>query len=283
MRFDAPFALASGLFTLGLLAAATAAQAQASAFQPDPQRAPETGSTWTYSKSNRDGSNAWTLVMHVVSPTHIEVVKTNRKAAYVEVHAQVDLATAMPVRLQQWNLECGQRLPSVSAEGDTTDGRSTVRVHLAQGMRLAVQAPGPLHMWGFDLTGFALIAPYLRQPAAAFELQFADPNQPGDGQPVKVAAARFEPQGQGEVQGQTATRYRLSGPLFGALEGSVWLSPKGELLQAEHGLRTSTDWRDWKLTRQKAERLDRIAWERLKLQMQQHSASAQAGDPDCKG
>lgn len=261
---------------------ASAALAQPSAFVANPAKAPADGSTWHFIKSNRDGSQPWQFVMHVVSPTQIEVVKSDGAQAYVEVQALVDLQLAMPVRMQQWNIECGERRPTMTAVAKPlAQGGSELAVHLAKGPRLTLQAGPAAHFWGFDLTGFALLAPHLRAPDQAFELSFIDPNQPGDGaQPVKVAAGRFSPTAEELVNGSPARRYTLSGPLFGDQQGAVWLSG-GELVKAEHGLRTSTDWRDWKLERVKAERLDRNGAERFKLEWQRRTAKAQTDDPAC--
>jgi hypothetical protein len=273
------------LLLLPLLAALVgpAAQAQSSAFAADLAKAPADGSTWHFIKSNRDGSKPWQFVMHVVSPTQIEVVKSDGREAYVEVQALVDLQLAMPVRMQQWNIECGERRPTMTAVAKPgAQGGSEFAVHLAKGPKLSLQAGPAAHFWGFDLTGFALLAPHLRAPGEAFELSFIDPNQPGEGgQPVKVAAGRFTPGAEEIINGQTARRYALGGPLFGDQQGAIWLA-KGELVKAEHALRTSNDWSDWKLERVKSERLDRNGWERFKLDLQRRTAQAQADDPDCK-
>lgn len=253
---------------LTVLLAATA-HAQSSAFQYQPERAPKPGTVWRYSKSNIDGSAPWHLSLYVASPTRIDVLKWVEGAPdFVEVAADIDLARAMPVNLQQWNTTASAREPRLW--GNTVGDALTVT--LAGGPTFELAAGGqPLHLWGFDLMGLAFVLPHLIDPDAAFEIMVVDPNRPGsDGQPFAQGIARFEPAGAETIGGVAARKYRISGQVFGAAEGWLWADrASGRLLRVVHPVPTSSDWSDWKLDAVGVEQFDGIRWEQFKLGLAQ--------------
>jgi hypothetical protein len=279
-----PRGRATCLLALALLAAwaPSPLRAQASAFHYRAERAPAPGTVWHFTKSNRDGSAPWQLDAFVASPTRIEVVKWVAGALdFVEVHADLDLATAQPVVIQQWNTTvAGGRQPSLWAV--LPHGLRELRLELAAGQTLAVPfAEGPFHVWGFDLMGLAMLLPHLAAPAEAFSVTFLDPNRPGaDGAPVTVGVARFTPTGEEVRGGVPSRRYELAGPVFGEARGAVWVSlADGTLVAAEHAVRTSTDWLDFRLERTGVETLSGNAWERFKAGLVGQLASPPPAKP----
>lgn len=252
-------------FLSGLLPAS--AQSQSSAFQHRPERAPATGTVWHFTKSNRDGSMPWHFEVFFASPTRVEVVKWLKGATdFVEVHADFDFARAMPVVLQQWNTTKAGREPRLWAF--LPADASELRLSVAGGpVLVSPYSLAPLQVWGFDLMGLAPMFPHLSAPERPFEVSFLDPNRPGPGgAPFMVDRGRFTPDGEETLDGVVCRRYRLAGPVFGDAVGTVWLGKAdGTLRRAEHALRTSTDWTDFRLVRVGEEKLDGIAWERFKL------------------
>lgn len=262
------------------LGTAATAHAQVSAFDWRPARAPAVGTVWHYTKSNRDGSEPWHLDVYFAAPQRIEVVKWKPESIdFVEVHADLDPARAMPVVLSQWNTQGGKRSPTLSARAD---GDRALDVQLPDGHQAHIEAEhAPLHVWGFDLMGLAMMLPHLKQPDRAFSVDFIDPNRPGtDGAPFAVGAATFTPAGKETIDGGAARKYTLAGPIFGERTGTVWIdAASGRLERVEHGLRTSTDWSDFRLELESAEVLDGLAWERFKQGLADAQDGAGAAGP----
>lgn len=258
-------------FAALLLAAtfANSAQAQSSAFRYQPERAPVPGTVWHYTKSNIDGSEPWHLDLYVASPTRIDVVKwVEGGSDFVEVAADIDLARAMPVNLQQWNTTAKAREPRLWA---TTQVDKLV-VNLAGGPQFELNTDGqPLHLWGFDLMGLAFVLPHLIDPDRAFEIAVVDPNRKGsEGRPFAQGTALFEPAGSETINGTAARKFKISGAVFGTAVGWLWLEQdSGRLLRVEHPVPTSTDWNDWKLDAVGVEQLDGLRWEQFKLGLAQ--------------
>lgn len=268
------------IFAVLLFAAAAAhpALAQSSAFRYQAERAPVPGTVWHYTKSNIDGTAPWHLDLYVASPTRIDVVKwVEGGSDFVEVAADIDLARAMPVNLQQWNTTAKAREPRLWA----TTQADKFSVNLAGGPQFELDAGGqPLHLWGFDLMGLAFVLPHLVDPGQPFEIAVVDPNRPGsEGQPFAQGIARFEPAGGESINGIAARKFKISGAVFGQAVGWLWLDQtSGRLLRVEHPVPTSTDWSDWKLDAVSVEQLDGIRWEQFKLglaqRVRQQSGSA---------
>jgi hypothetical protein len=269
------FKMLSALLLMTQLA--SVAHAQADAFRYQPERAPAPGTVWHYTKSNIDGSAPWHLDLYVASPTRIDVVKWVEGAAdFVEVSADIDLTRAMPVNLQQWNTTASAREPRLWG---TTSGAKLV-VALAGGPTFELDSGGqPLHLWGFDLMGLAFVLPHLVDPRQAFEIMVVDPNRKGSGGlPFAQGAARFEPVGVESINGIAASKYQISGSVFGKARGWLWIEQtSGRLLRVEHPVPTSTDWTDWKLEAVGVEQMDGIRWEQFKLGLAQKIRSNAAG------
>jgi|CXWL01.1.fsa_nt_gi hypothetical protein len=272
-----PLVLLASLAAAGIPASPVAAQT--SAFSYRPERAPAVGTVWHYTKSNRDGSEPWHLDAFLASPTRVEVVKWVEGASdFVEVHADLDFARAMPAVLEQWNTTAAGREPTLAAVLPATVNE--LRLAMANGQSAAVPyAAGPLHVWGFDLMSLHLALPHLVAPDRSFEVTFLDPNRPGaDGAPFLVDRARFTPAGDETAAGVACRRYELAGPVFGGATGAVWVAKAdGTLVQAEHAIPTSTDWRDFRLTRVGTETMGTLDWERFKLGLAAAVAKASGG------
>ena len=256
-----------GLMGVAALMPASA-RAQASAFSREAGEPVPAGTVWHYEKSNRDGSEAWRFAIYFASPSRVEVLKWLPGEDLVEVHADLDLARAMPVHMQQWNLVKGERRPTLSA--DAAPEASRLTVHFAKGGQLVLDGGAlPLHVWGFDLASLAPLLPMLRHKERGLRLSIADPNRPGrQGEPALVDEARFEYLGQREWQGRPTHQYRITGPVFEGQSGLLVSSLQGQLLHAEHPVPTSTDWKDWRLSFVRAEQLNGNQWEQFKLALQ---------------
>jgi hypothetical protein len=267
--------------TVLTLAIASSLQAAEPTFRFDPARATPTGTLLHFTKSNRDGSEPWHFEVYYQSPTRIDVIKWVEGASdFVEVMADLDPARGMPIAVQQWNTANGRREPRLATVAAFTGTGSQLAVQLADGGRFDLKATthAPFNFWGFDLAGLGVMLPHLAQPDQPFEVWFADPNRPNaDGSPILVERATFEPVGEETIDGVVTRKYRLAGPFFGDQVGTVWIGKdNGRIERAEHPVPTSTDWNDWKLEFERAERMDSIAWEQFKLKL----ADAQrAGKP----
>lgn len=268
-------------FALLPFLASPLALAQSAAFRYDAAKAPPPGTLLHYTKSNRDGSKPWHVEIYVQSPTRINVIKwVEGHADFVEIMADIDPALAMPTILQQWNTAAGRREPRlalVAVPGKTGPG---LRAQLADGPSFELQATtaAPFNFWGFDLAGLGFMLPHWRTPEQPLELWFADPNRAhADGSPVLVERATLKLVGEEIIDGVASRKYELAGPFFGDQVGTVWVGrDSGRIERAEHPVRTSTDWDDWKLEFERAETIDGNTWEKHKLEL----ADAQrAGQP----
>jgi len=253
---------------IALAALCFAVPGHAGEFVYQAERALAPGTWLHFTKSNRDGSRPWQIELFVASPTRINVVKWAEGASdFVEVNADIDLARAMPVNIQQWNTAGGRREPRLAMNYT----QQTLQVKLANGQQ--VQVPhaeaAPLQFWGFDLMGVAFMLPHLTQPETGFAIEFVDPNKRGsEGQPFGQGLTRFEPIGEETIDGVVCRKYRISGPLFGDKEGFLWVDrSSGRIERAEHADPTSTDWTDWKLDFTGVEQADALAFEAFKLKL----------------
>jgi hypothetical protein len=260
--------------TLTLLAALASplAFAQSAAFDYDSAKAPPTGTLLHYTKSNRDGSKPWHVEIYVQSPTRINVIKwVEGNTDFVEIMADIDTTLAMPIVLQQWNTAGGRREPRLSMRGLPGEGGPTLKAQLADGPSFDLRAttPAPFNFWGFDLAGLGFMLPHWSTPEQPLELWFADPNRANaDGSPVLVERATLKPVGEETIDGVVSRKYALAGAFFGDRVGTVWVGrDSGRIERAEHAVRTSTDWDDWKLEFERAETIDGNAWEKHKLEL----------------
>ena len=245
--------------------------AQASAFRYDPAKAFAPGTHLHYTKSNRDGSKPWHFEIYVQSPTRINVIKwVEGNTDFVEIMADIDPARAMPIVLQQFNTAASRREPRMHVDAAFADGKAMLKAQLADGPQFDLKGSGDLmNFWGFDLAGVNFMLPHLADPTRSFTMAFADPNRAGaDGSPVLVDNATFGYVGEETIDGVVSRKYSLSGPFFGDQVGTVWVGrDSGRIERAEHPIRTSTDWDDWKLEFERVEQTDANAWEKHKLDL----------------
>lgn len=257
------------------------ALAQSAAFRYDAAKAPPPGTLLHYTKSNRDGSKPWHVEIYVQSPTRINVIKwVEGHSDFVEIMADFDHALAMPTALQQWNIAGARREPRLAMRGLPGDTGPMLKAQLADGPSFDLKAgsPAPFNFWGFDLAGLGFMLPHWSTPEQPLALWFADPNRAhADGSPVLVERATLKLVGEETIDGVASRKYELAGPFFGDQVGTVWVGrDSGRIERAEHPVRTSTDWDDWKLEFERAETIDGNAWEKHKLEL----ADAQrAGQP----
>jgi hypothetical protein len=220
-----------------------------------------TGTVFHYTKSNRDGSDAWRLSACVLSPTRIEVIKylPEGEVDFVVVEAEQDWQRFAPAHLRQWNVFADETIFRIAAHA-SRDGRSLV-VKPAGGAAMSFTAGAvPLHVYGFDFMGLNFALPHLVKPEQTFELDFIDFNRDG-----LVARARFEYVGRETLHGAARAKYRLTGPFFGEKQGFLWMNLASRRIErVEHELPTSTDWNDVLLELQSVETLDDFQWQALK-------------------
>lgn len=226
----------------------------------------EGGPTYSYLRSNRDGSEAETIHVHLPRPGHVEVTKMRERctnAAFV---------TATIVDGQAVRLTGGRLRPGAThedfAELVERDGRIEARLMSPSGelRRSVAVADRPWHLYDFDFASLTAAPPAELKARRGFS--FGVPliwlgDDPADFlRYLGRADARFvreERRG-----GRRTLRYELGGPAFeGALGGPLWLDARrGFVVDAELGRPNHAEYRDFRL-RLTGIRHGAAAWKRL--------------------
>ncbi|HEX7154770.1 MAG TPA: hypothetical protein VF618_25020 [Thermoanaerobaculia bacterium] len=237
-----------------------AAAAEAQTFRYRAAATPATGTVFHYTKSNRDGTDAWRLSAFVLSPTRIEVIKyLEGEVDFVVVEAEQDWQRFAPMHLRQWNVFADETAFRIAAH-PSRDGKALV-AKLANGGSMSFPAGAvPLHIYGFDFMGLNFALPHLVSAERSFELDLIDFNRD-----ALVARAKAEYVGREQLRGADCAKYRLTGPFFGEKKGWLWVSLAARRLERfEHELPTSTDWNDVLVELQSVETMDDFQWQALK-------------------
>lgn len=240
------------------------AHAEPQLFDYRATRAPLPGTVWHYTKSARDGADAWHIDLYFASPTRIEVLKwVEGGVDFVEVHAEIDANQGMATTMSQWNTQHGRREPKLWL---TQTAPNTLALTAGDQHFDLTAKRAPIHVWGFDMMAMAYLLPHLAKPDQAFSVSMIDPNKPGTDAPFLIDDAQFIPDGEELIDGVLARKYRIAGPVFGTAEGHLWVGKdSGRIERVEHVVPTSTDWPDFKLEFEKASKTNGVEWERFKL------------------
>ena len=146
------------------------------------------------------------------------------------------------------------------------DGRA---LHLATPEGALPALALPTHVWGFDLVSLNFALRHRVDPTRDFEVGLVEPNRPGEGgQPFAVGTLQVRYRGEEWVNGVACRRYALVSAVLGGAEGSMWVAKDGEhIVRAEHPVRISTDWKDFRLELQRVEPMDALAWQKLEREV----------------
>lgn len=211
----------------------------------------EGGPTYSYVRSNRDGSEAETIYVHRPRPGHVEVAKMRDRctnAAFVTA----TMAGGEAVRLTGGRLRPGATHEDF-AELLFRDGRIEARLAGPEGeLRDSVAvADRPWHLYDFDLASLTASPP--AEAAARRDFSFGVALVWLGEDPAEFlrylgrADARFVREERRE--GRRTLRYEIGGPAFeGALGGTLWLDARERfVVAAELGRPNHAEYRDFKL------------------------------------
>lgn len=251
---------AARLLVILALSAAPAA-AQTSAFAHDPARVP-LGTTYTYVKSNLDGSQAIRVVLRLAAADRLEVLKLepeNGAAAWVV--ARMDWASASADSLASAVLfPDGTRREQASLGLDPATRRVTVEV-FGIGDTLTV-ATLPVHIYNFDFLSLAAALPHLADPDAAFTIGIMNPTFQQE-PPVLAyeGEVRIEPAGRDERGDVAARRYRVTGEGMAGAEAWIWTAlDDGRLLAIESPVPDNPGWGSFRLELESTTSMDDAQW-----------------------
>ena len=207
------------------------------------------GAVLHYLRTNSDGSEPERVVVHVASPTRLEVFKARSRctnAAYVT--AELDAAG------QARHLVGGRLTRGLEQESfawlDDEGGRLLVRTGSPSAepqFDLAVADRWVL--FDFDLTDMAASPPaeVRRGEALAFDLPLLFDRGAGFAL-ENLGGLRLEPAGSEGMSGEPALRYRAHGPALGDGEGALWFrQADGRLLEARMPIPNHGEYRDFRL------------------------------------
>lgn len=226
----------------------------------------EGGPIYSYVRSNRDGSEAETIHVHLPRPGYVEVTKMRERctnAAFVTA----TMAGGEAIRLT------GGRLRPKAEHEDFAellfrDGRIDARLTAASGeIRQSVAVDHrPWHLYDFDWA--SLIASPPAEVRARRDFSFGAAliwlgEDPADFlRYLGRADARFVREER--LEGRRVLRYELGGPAFHGVQGGpLWLDAKGGfVVAAELGRPNHAEYRDFKLRLTRVER-GAAEWTRL--------------------
>jgi hypothetical protein len=211
------------------------------------------GTTFSYTRSNHDGTKPEHIFVHTVSPTELHVAKMVdpcTDAAYVT--AQFDPATKEATRLVGGRLtRNGKQDPQAYLDLDPRTRKLTVRLGdpSSQPVETHTAPPAPWRMYDFDLAEFALFG---QRGSQTFDFGLAMAWPDGSSPLVRIlGAAHAEPLDSGvrvfsgsadptyneptdSSEPQPFTLYALSGAAFADDGGGfLWLHPEtGHVIEA---------------------------------------------------
>lgn len=254
----------AGVVSLLQLAAPSQAAGQLEAFRHDPARVP-VGRVYEYVKSNRDGSNAGRISLHVAGADRLESLKwAPGDTVATLVVATMDWARFSVRRLESWVLVRGAA-PALRATLDTDSSGSGVRVSFSPDSLLPIRG-WPWHSYDFDFASLNLAFADLIQPEAPFTFQRADivyaESWPpfADMGPVNVRFVRRE-----QRSGLETRAYELDGPGLQDRLGRMWVSVTGSyLVEYEFPFPDEPGYIDVRLKLDRIRRATAAEWEESK-------------------
>lgn len=250
---------------------AQAPTSSVAAFRFDPAKV-AVGRTLHYIKSNRDGSKAIEVIVHLEDADTVDVYKIENRGRWLaHVRGTMDWATFTVGSARSWNrLESGE--PNLQAEL-TLDKAA----HLYRSAFGPYQAPAsighyPLVVYNFDFIGANVIWPFRVDPKADLELGVADPDfaamaalPPTPGTYPQAFPYRgkvlFRYAGEGEHRGVPCWKYTVSGPAFGGAEGTLLVNKAhGYWERFEHPKADNPAWKDFRFELQNVETQSLEQW-----------------------
>lgn len=221
-----------------------------------PHPSTPSGQVLHYLRTNSDGSEGERVVVHVASPTRVEVFKGRERctnAAYVT--AQLDGAG------QARHLVGGRLTRALTQEPfawlDDEGGRLVARLGARDAQPVFDIAVAERWVL-FDFDFADVIAARPRAIARGEPLGFDFPLlfNHGEGFVLEnLGRVDLVPDGEERHEGVAARRYRVTGAAFGAEQGTVWFrSSDGQLLEASLPRPNHSEYRDFRLTLEKEER-----------------------------
>jgi hypothetical protein len=202
-----------------------------------------------YLRTNSDGSEPERVVVHVVSPTRIEVFKAKSRcttAAYVT--AQLDASG------QARHLVGGRLTRALTQERfawlDEEGGRLIARLGAPDAPpQFEIAAAGRWVLFDFDFADLAASRP--REIRSGEPLAFDLPLlfDRGEGFVLEnLGRLTLAPAGSEDHAGEPARRYRAHGPALGSGEGTLWFrAADGRLLEARLPIPNHGEYRDFRL------------------------------------
>lgn len=187
------------------------------------------GQTYLYTKSNRDGSHASNIALHVAGPDRLESLKWwdgDQEATLVV--AEMDWVTFSVRRFENWLVTAdGQRQLRVSLTAPPASNKVVVEVGGKTDTTSITSFPW--HTYDFDLASLSFTLPHLREPEAKFQVMITDPAMQ-DGRftmenkgPVVVEFLQKE---KDQTTGERVRKYRIDGPGLQNKGGHLWVSVK---------------------------------------------------------
>lgn len=230
------------------------------------------GRTLHYTKSNRDGSKAIEVVVHLEDQDTVDVYKIENRGRWLaHVRGRMDWQAFTVGSAKSWNqLESGE--PNLQAE--LTLDRTANLYRSTFGPYQAPASIGhlPLVVYNFDFIGANVIWPFRVDPKADLELGVADPDFAAMAALPKVpgsypqafpyrGTARFRFVGEGEHRGVPCWRYAVGGPAFGGREGTLLVNKvHGYWELFEHPQADNPSWQDFRFELQRVETMTLGQW-----------------------
>jgi hypothetical protein len=209
------------------------------------------GPIYSYIRSNRDGSEAETIHVHLAGPGRVEVTKMRERCTNA-TFVTADIAAGEAVRLTGGRLKLGaghEDFAELALRGRTIEARLTA----PDGeLRQAVGVPDrPWHLYDFDLASLSAAPPPALRARRDFTfgvaLVWLGENPAEFLRYLGRADARFVREE--TYGGRRALRYALGGPAFGgAMGGSIWFdAARGFVVGADLGRPNHAEYRDFRL------------------------------------
>jgi len=243
-----------------LLLCAVPAMAQLDALRFDPDKVP-VGQVFHFTKSNRDGSHAARISVHVPAVDRIESLKWDEGADEATlVQAQMDWSRFSVGHFQGWRLARGAA-PEKRVTLDVTGDQLSMSLM----SRPLTVTHWPWHSYDFDFTSLNLALPHLLKPEGTFsfwrtDFVYADPPSVRELGEVTLKFEKRE-----RHRGRKARRYTLGGAGLQGKTGTWWSDARtGLLLEFELPVGDEPGYDDVRMTLDSIGRLDAAEWDAFK-------------------
>lgn len=252
------------------------------------------GEVLHYRKSNLDGSRP--LLLSVFVPAHdlVDVLKVEHVGRHLaRVSGRMDWSSFTLVEAESWNaLERGS--PRLQATFRSSPQKGTFEVSIGKAHASVPLPVTPTHLYNFDFTSLNLAWRHLRHPDRAVQVGVVDPDfeymrtrfKPQGEHPglmVYKGLATFTPEGEEKHGGVLCTRYRVGGPAFRNIPGTLWVDKnEGHWVEFRHALPDNPDWSSFRLELLHRESMTPAEWEAFIRSRAQRAADLirEFGDDD---